>query len=104
MWYQLNCYGYEAKARRMKDGALKYLCPFCEQPTKLLPRFVAFSENHVRTRKRVWCPYPDCDVPYEIKHSNFVAEEDEKGHPLYRVAARNRQRRIHRVWRTHNER
>lgn len=90
MWHQLNSYGLVVKARQMKDGGLKYRCPFCDQPVELLPGWALYSENHVRTVRRVWCPWKECDVPYEIKHSNFVSEEDERGHPRYQRERRER--------------
>ena len=104
MWYQLNCYGFMVEACSLEDGRLQFECPFCDQPVELQKDWVVSTEKRLRTARRVWCPYADCDVPYEIKHSNFVAEEDETGHPMYKVVANLRRRRIHKVWRTRNDR
>lgn len=104
MWYLLNCYGHSVKARRLLDGRLKFPCPFCDEPVLLKTGWVVYTENHVRTVRRVFCPYPRCDMPYEIKHSNFVAEDDETGHPKYMVKARRQRQKILQVWRTHNDR
>lgn len=104
MWYQLFCEGFVIEARRLEDGGLKFLCPFCEKPVLLLPSHVWYTEQAVHTRRRVWCPWEECDVPFEIKHSNFVPEDDPSGHPQFRHTASVRFRRLCKVWRSHNER
>jgi hypothetical protein len=95
--------GLEVQAAIDQDGALVFVCPFCENHSKIKREYYRRTENEVRTITEMSCGQHDCGAVFEIIHNAILLWEPR---PMdhWQYLKHYYAPALYPVWKSHNSR